>query len=47
MSVDSTADLIPGARFALIDGAGHIPCIEKPAVLSTLIKAHLQEAGLV
>jgi len=45
--VKGTADLIPGARFALIDGAGHIPCIEKPAVLSTLIKAHLQEAGLV
>ncbi|WP_201837083.1 3-oxoadipate enol-lactonase [Microvirga zambiensis] len=45
--VQSTADLIPGARFALIDGAGHIPCIEKPAVLSALIKEHLQEAGLV
>ena len=45
--VKGTADLIPGARFALIDGAGHIPCIEKPMVLSTLINAHLQEAGLV
>jgi len=45
--VQGTADLIPGARFALIDGAGHIPCIEKPAVLSALIKEHLQEAGLV
>ena len=30
--VKGTADLIPGARFELIDGAGHIPCIEKPAV---------------
>jgi 3-oxoadipate enol-lactonase len=45
--VKGTADLIPGARFALIDGAGHIPFVEKPAVLSTLIKEHLQEAGLV
>ena len=45
--VKGTADLIPGARFALIDGAGHIPCIEKPAVLSALIKEHLKEAGLV
>ncbi|HEV2563679.1 MAG TPA: 3-oxoadipate enol-lactonase [Microvirga sp.] len=45
--VKSTADLIPGARFALIDGAGHIPCVEKPAVLSQLITQHLQEAGLV
>jgi 3-oxoadipate enol-lactonase len=45
--VKGTADLIPGARFALIDGAGHIPCVEKPAVLSQLISQHLQEAGLV
>lgn len=45
--VKGTADLITGARFALIDGAGHIPCVEKPAVLSQLISQHLQEAGLV
>jgi len=45
--VKGTADLIPGARFSLIDGAGHIPCVEKPAVLSNLIHRHLQEAGLV
>lgn len=45
--VKGTADLIPGARFALIGGAGHIPCVEKPAVLSRLIGQHLQEAGLV
>src|SRR5829696_3055469 len=45
--VKGTADLIPGARFALIEGAGHIPCIEKPAALSGLIKQHLKEAGLV
>ena len=45
--VKGTADLIPGARFALIDGAGHIPCVEKPAELSELIKQHLEEAGLV
>ncbi|WP_262031955.1 3-oxoadipate enol-lactonase [Microvirga sp. Mcv34] len=45
--VRGTADLIAGARFALIDGAGHIPCVEKPTVLSNLIDRHLQEAGLV
>ena len=45
--VKGTADLVPGARFALIDGAGHIPCVEKPAVLSRLIGQHLEEAGLV
>jgi 3-oxoadipate enol-lactonase len=45
--VKGTADLIPGARFALIEGAGHIPCIERPAELTGLIKQHLKEAGLV
>ena len=45
--VKGMAELIPGARFALIDGAGHIPCVEKPAVLSKLISQHLQEARLV
>ncbi|MFC1455384.1 3-oxoadipate enol-lactonase [Microvirga arabica] len=45
--VKATADLIPGARFALIAGAGHIPCVETPAELSGLITQHLKEAGLV
>ncbi|MEZ0169990.1 3-oxoadipate enol-lactonase [Microvirga sp. TS319] len=45
--VRNTASLIPGARFALIEGCGHIPCIEKPAALTQLIQNHLQEAGLV
>lgn len=44
--VQGTAGLIPGARFALIEGAGHIPCVEKPAELSALIANHLQEARL-
>lgn len=45
--VKGTADLIPGAKFALIEEAGHIPCVEKPAELSGLIEQHLKEAGLV
>lgn len=45
--VRGTASLVPGARFELIDGCGHIPCVEKPAVLAQLIQRHLQEAGLV
>lgn len=32
-----TADLIPGARYEVIAGAGHLPCIERPAELSELI----------
>lgn len=45
--VRKTAGLIPGAHFELIDGCGHIPCVEKPAMLTWLIQEHLQEAGLV
>lgn len=45
--VRRTADLIPGARYELIAGCGHIPCIEKPAALTQLIQGHLQEARLV
>jgi 3-oxoadipate enol-lactonase len=43
--VRQTADLIPGARFAIIRDAGHIPCIEQPAALVALIDHHLREAG--
>ncbi|WP_134496434.1 3-oxoadipate enol-lactonase [Microvirga pakistanensis] len=45
--VRGTSDLIPGAEFEVIDGCGHIPCVEKPAVLTHLIQKHLREAGLV
>ena len=45
--VRGTAALIPGARFEVITGAGHLPCIEKPVQLSRLIVGHLKEAGYV
>jgi 3-oxoadipate enol-lactonase len=45
--VRHTAGLIPNARFELIGSAGHIPCVEQPAVLSRLINRHLEEARLV
>jgi 3-oxoadipate enol-lactonase len=35
--VRSTAELIPGARFELIEGAGHLPCIEAPDAVANLI----------
>ena len=43
--VRGTADLISGARFALIEGAGHIPSVEKPGMLAGLIENHLDGAG--
>jgi 3-oxoadipate enol-lactonase len=36
--VRSMADLIPGARFEIIAGAGHIPCVEQPDALAALIR---------
>lgn len=35
--VRGLADAIPGARFEIIAGAGHIPCVEQPEALSALI----------
>lgn len=45
--VRETAATIPGARFEIIRGAGHIPCIEQPAALGVLISGFLKEQGLV
>lgn len=36
--VENFAKSIPGARFAIIAGAGHIPCVEAPEQLSSLIR---------
>ena len=37
--VEEMAKLIPGARYQVIPGAGHLPCIEQPAVLTDVIRA--------
>lgn len=41
--VRATADLIPGAAFHIIAGAGHLPCVEGPAAFATLISPFLKE----
>ncbi|NYZ12656.1 3-oxoadipate enol-lactonase [Azospirillum sp. RWY-5-1] len=45
--VRSTAGLIPGARFHLIDGAGHIPGVENPEAVIAAIRTFLKENDLV
>lgn len=45
--VRATAEFIPGARFELIDGAGHLPCIEDPARVAELIEGFLEEQDFV
>lgn len=43
--VRSTAELIKGARFEIVNGAGHIPCVEQPADTARLIGDFLNESG--
>jgi 3-oxoadipate enol-lactonase len=38
--VRETAAMIPGARFEVIKGAGHLPNLEQPALLARLIAEH-------
>jgi 3-oxoadipate enol-lactonase len=35
--VRSLADLIEGSKFRIIEGSGHIPCVDNPEILSNLI----------
>ncbi|HET8727879.1 MAG TPA: 3-oxoadipate enol-lactonase [Alphaproteobacteria bacterium] len=44
--VRAAAATIPGARFGIVEGAGHLPCIEQPATLARLVGQHFQEVGL-
>lgn len=43
--VRETAALIPGSRFELIRGAGHIPCVEDPDTYAALLTGFLREVG--
>lgn len=42
--VRATADLIPGARFEIIENCGHIPCVEQPEQLANLLATFINEA---
>ncbi|WP_170604071.1 3-oxoadipate enol-lactonase [Ruegeria arenilitoris] len=41
--VRHTINMIPNARFELIEGAGHLPCVEKPAQYADLLTEFLKE----
>ncbi len=45
--VRETIGLIAGARFEAIDGAGHLPSIERPEILAGLMTDFLGEIGIV
>ncbi|MEQ9608942.1 MAG: 3-oxoadipate enol-lactonase [Kiloniellaceae bacterium] len=45
--VKQLADLIPGARYEVIAGAGHLPCIEQPEIMADLILNFARENDLV
>lgn len=40
--VRSLADLVPGARYEIIEGAGHIPCVEQPEAFAALVSAFIR-----
>ena len=43
--VKETAALIPASRFEIIEGAAHLPNIEKPKIVAGLIAEHARRAG--
>jgi len=45
--VRDLAELIPGARYELIRGAGHLPCVERPEVFGPLLAGFLRDIGHV
>ena len=43
--VRETVDLIPGSRFALIRGAGHLPCVDQPEAYAEVLVQFLRDIG--
>jgi len=39
--------LIPGAGFHTVEGAGHLPCVERPDIMAGLMNGFFAEAALV
>ncbi|MGR3320813.1 MAG: 3-oxoadipate enol-lactonase [Pseudooceanicola sp.] len=45
--VRETIDLVPGSQFALIRGAGHLPCVEKPEEYARILNEFIAGTGHV
>jgi len=43
--VRETVDLIPGSKFHLMRGAGHLPCVEQPVEYAEVLVNFLREVG--
>ncbi len=43
--VRETIDLIPGGQFALIRGAGHLPCVENPVEYARILNEFISAQG--
>ncbi len=43
--VRETVDLIPGSQFALMQRAGHLPCVEQPEAYAAHLTAFLRNTG--
>jgi 3-oxoadipate enol-lactonase len=43
--VRETAALIKSSRFEIVEGAGHLPNVEKPGVVAGLIAEHARRAA--
>lgn len=43
--VRETIDLIPGSRFHLMRGAGHLPCVEMPEAYAQVLTGFLRDLG--
>ena len=45
--VRETAELVPGSRFHLIQGAGHLPCVEAPEEFTRVLTDFMRDIGHV